>query len=383
MDAKGGKLAIAGWGVYCACSWTWCIGMFLPVLLLEKFGWPGFLAFLIPNAAGCAAFGFIVKSRKRSIEIVAKHRAAFDWFSIIAIAFHVFFAGFLAAYLLPEDFMPDTRPQLAAAAAGALGAAAILVSWLPRRFWPALAAVVYAASLAILLTGGVDRLAEIEWSGRLPAVNLMWLTPTLCFGFLLCPLMDLTFHRAMQETNRRSTFVVFAATFAVMPLVTCLYADAPSVGLMAAFIVHIGVQSVFTVAAHLRELLPQRDQESPSFGAGRMAIGAVLLMAILPPLVILIVDVDYELAEKTYVGWFVFYGLVFPAYVLLFATPGRPLTMDRASLIRFGAAMAIATPLYWIGFIEEHMWALAPPLLALLAMKAVRARRSGGKPLAS
>ena len=46
-----------GWGLYCASSWTWCIGMFLPIIMLRRFGWPGFLVFAIPNVIGLIAFG--------------------------------------------------------------------------------------------------------------------------------------------------------------------------------------------------------------------------------------------------------------------------------------------------------------------------------------
>ena len=42
-------LSTAGWGIYLSCSWTWCIGMYLPVILLRDFGWPWLLAFAIPN----------------------------------------------------------------------------------------------------------------------------------------------------------------------------------------------------------------------------------------------------------------------------------------------------------------------------------------------
>ena len=42
-------MATVAWGLFCSNSWTWCIGMYLPVILLRSFGWPGFLAFVIPN----------------------------------------------------------------------------------------------------------------------------------------------------------------------------------------------------------------------------------------------------------------------------------------------------------------------------------------------
>ena len=49
--------ATAGWGLFCACSWTWCIGMFLPVILIRDLGGAGFLAFAIPNLFGFGLAG--------------------------------------------------------------------------------------------------------------------------------------------------------------------------------------------------------------------------------------------------------------------------------------------------------------------------------------
>ena len=52
---------VAGWAVFLAMSWTWCIGMFLPVLLLRDLGLGGFLVFAIPNILGAAAMGWLLR----------------------------------------------------------------------------------------------------------------------------------------------------------------------------------------------------------------------------------------------------------------------------------------------------------------------------------
>ncbi|MDB5302268.1 MAG: hypothetical protein JWO87_3931, partial [Phycisphaerales bacterium] len=49
------RLFALGWGAFLACSWTWCIGMFLPVLLVRDFGEMGWLVFAAPNVVGAAA----------------------------------------------------------------------------------------------------------------------------------------------------------------------------------------------------------------------------------------------------------------------------------------------------------------------------------------
>ncbi|HWB19699.1 MAG TPA: hypothetical protein VG711_05310, partial [Phycisphaerales bacterium] len=79
------------WGVFCACSWTWCIGMYLPRIMIERWGWPGFLVFAVPNVIGCAAMGYVVKSAARSREIGSRHGRAMIAFSIVTIAYHAFF----------------------------------------------------------------------------------------------------------------------------------------------------------------------------------------------------------------------------------------------------------------------------------------------------
>ena len=59
-------LATIAWGVFCACSWTWCIGMYLPKLMMDLYGWWGFLVFAIPNVLGCCGFGYVLARRARS-----------------------------------------------------------------------------------------------------------------------------------------------------------------------------------------------------------------------------------------------------------------------------------------------------------------------------
>ena len=87
------------WGAYLACSWTWCIGMFLPALLLRDMGWAGFLIFAIPNVLGAAAMGWVLTSRSDSVRFVEKHASAIEWFSIITLGFHLFWILWLASFV--------------------------------------------------------------------------------------------------------------------------------------------------------------------------------------------------------------------------------------------------------------------------------------------
>src|SRR5947207_10311230 len=79
------------WAFFLACSWTWCIGMFLPVLLVRNWGIWGWVVFAIPNIIGAAAMGWVISSRDVSERILDRHRLAVAIFSLITIAFHIYF----------------------------------------------------------------------------------------------------------------------------------------------------------------------------------------------------------------------------------------------------------------------------------------------------
>src|ERR1051325_4731620 len=58
-----------GWAIYLGMSWTWCIGMFLPVLLVRDYGVWASVVFAVPNVLGAAAMGWVL-SRDDSYKIV-------------------------------------------------------------------------------------------------------------------------------------------------------------------------------------------------------------------------------------------------------------------------------------------------------------------------
>ncbi|MBV8780683.1 MAG: hypothetical protein JO353_04735, partial [Phycisphaerae bacterium] len=49
-----------GWAIFLGVSWTWCIGMYLPVLLVRDYGFWGWVVFAIPNVVGAAAMGWTI-----------------------------------------------------------------------------------------------------------------------------------------------------------------------------------------------------------------------------------------------------------------------------------------------------------------------------------
>ena len=73
--------------MFVACSWTWCIGMYLPVLLIRDFGWWSFAAFAIPNCLGAAGFGWAVLTEARSRSLMLMHAPAIRAFALVTVAF--------------------------------------------------------------------------------------------------------------------------------------------------------------------------------------------------------------------------------------------------------------------------------------------------------
>ena len=93
VSAGGGGVSLRtiGWGAFLGASWTWCIGMFLPVLLVRDYGLWAWFVFAIPNVVGAAAMGWVLRDADASLRLQTKHLPAVVAFSLVTIAFHVFF----------------------------------------------------------------------------------------------------------------------------------------------------------------------------------------------------------------------------------------------------------------------------------------------------
>ncbi len=361
-------LSTLSWGLFCACSWTWCIGMYLPIILLRQFGWWGFLAFAIPNVVGCTAVGYVLK-RATSQQLVQRHGTAMRSFSFVVVVYHMFFLPFAAAafvWTVPNNVPQALGDHFGLVLAVAVMAAAIGLSRLPTRLWPALAMLTFAFSLAGFAQLGVGSLGDITWSGQTSLGQLVWLAPIFAFGFGLCPYLDLTFHRARGEAPSRHVFTIFGLTFAMILVYTCAYAF--QTALMPLVAGHIITQSVFTVAAHLREVRTTTPKRPQSIITGIVLVG--LLVAALSSSIHLL-DRNSVVGQEMYLRLLVFFGLVFPAYVLLFIGPGKTMTPTRANVTIYLVVVAAALPLYEFGFLHDRAWLAAVALAALFAWKLV------------
>ncbi len=332
--------------------------MFLPIILLRDFGWPGFLVFAVPNVLGCAAFGYVLRDPAHRAELLGRHERAAVLFSATVIAYHMFFMAFLAT--LFAGGAPGATLIAMALPAGVY-LAGYGFSWMPQRAWPAAAALLYAVSIALFAGVGTASLSATPWSGTLTATDLLCLAPALVFGFLLCPYLDLTFHRALDASPSRHAFAVFGIAFIPILVLTAAYRQDFTQPLVVAYIT---VQATFTVAAHVREI---RGRPWPRAGGSRTALllvpAAAVALVLLP-----------GPGENTYLRFLGFYGLLFPAYVLVFMSGRRIATPRRTALLGWAAAMTAFLPVYELAFVHRITWPAGIPVAALLAWWAWRRR---------
>jgi hypothetical protein len=349
--------------------------MFLPALMIDRFGWPGFAVFAVPNVLGCAAFGYVVSTRQRSEMMVQQHGRAMVVFSLIAVAYHLFFLPFLFMELTP---LAADAPGIALLATLVVFGVGLAISWLGDRGWPVLAVLVYALSLIAFAMIGFTAWDRLIQSGQEPLSELAWLAPVIAGGFLLCPYLDLTFHRALQRSPSRHAFGVFGVTFTVMIVLTCFlwFADMPA--LHVAAVAHIVAQTIFTVGAHLREVRLSASLRTGVTRAGLMILP--LLAALLLPMARGIAPDAPGLGEDLYLRFLVFYGLAFPAYVLVFIGPMRPARRTTFALFTAVIVIVVLSPLYELAFLHGRAWLMVVPTgLAIVWVSARLATKMRGR----
>lgn len=374
--AKDSWIATLGWAAYLACSWTWCIGMFLPVILLRDYGPWSFLAFAAPNVLGAAAFAWIVRSPARSEALLARHAVAVRVFSSITIAFQVYFACWLVATLAPE--------QPAARAAPALLLMPALLKGVSHRTQRAAALVLWTAS-ALALASYLRIAGPPTLTFAKPPPDDLWPLVGVCvLGFSLCPYLDPTFHRvARAGTEPRQAFAVgFLVLFLAMILGTLVYApaltdlralrqDAPPLAILILLAFHVVPQLVFTIGVHAGE---SRRVPAPGQSQPWLAGAAVVVLCALPFFDPAAPVGSLTLGETGYRLFMAFYGLVFPAYVLIVMTCRHDgAGLRSGAVLLFALAVVFAAPCFWTGFIVRDTWWLWPGIGILLLARGLAA----------
>ncbi len=336
-------------GAALASSWTWCIGMYAPFILYGMFGWPGIVAFAIPNILGCTLFGFL-RSREQSLRETRDHAHAMVLFSAATIAYQVFFA---ASHMGPfiEEVPREGVDQTRVLAAAGLLAAAALLAWLPRRVLWLVAGLGFFVSLSTFAFLPWGSFNPLHSSGEWTREQLAFVLPTIVFGFMLSPNLDLTFHRGRQDSpdeRRPANFIVFGLGFASMLVLTTCYLMTPQGLTLPAVRAHIALQLLLTCALHMNEIRAARVSQwmrhASLVGAGVLGLAAALLSD----------------SRDMYLSFLGLYGLLFPAYAALALRVAGPLSVKNLAVL-FGA-VALSTPLVWIAFLD------GPFLLAPLAV---------------
>lgn len=368
------------WAVYLASSWTWCIGMFLPVLLIRDYGLLGWIVFAVPNVIGAGAMGWALQSRTTSRHIVLAHAGACRWFSIVTFAFHIAFVGcILAPHMTPAI---GTYLMLIAAFAAIylLGKRHSTVDLVSSIVVYALSCTMFIVYLS-MARSNQTLVTEIRFGDPRKAAML---APVCIFGFLLCPYLDITFHAARQAlaaSGARKAFSVgFGVFFLLMIIFSAIYAQPLAEGLrfgemmpplaVLAVGLHMIGQIAFTTAAHTRYQSAVRLR--------------FIALSFLTAFVVIFFAYNVygftklagdELVYRIFMG---FYGLVFPAYVWLCMIPGRGrLKPTRWQLAVFGSAVLVALPMFWMGFILQRLtWLLPGVGVVLLAGLLIPRHRS-------
>jgi len=370
--ATTGQRHIFAPAAYLACSWCWCIGMYLPVYLARDFGALSFLVFAIPNMVGAAAVGFIFRSSASIRSFALGHLEALRAFAWATILFHiVFLSGFMPSGNMWIDLTVGAVTILTAMITGTMARPAV------TRIAPIVWGLSIALFLAAAMTGPAGHSVSLPpMTGEFSLVQLVLAAPAIWIGFLLCPVLDGTF-LATREFHGEKTHPIFAlafgALFPVLILLTLGYAGRiiRHDSISAFTFAHFALQSGFTIGVQwwalrwMRTISGERaaGTAEPIDGArlwgGRILLASVGLAfgaALFAQNFGVTTSAGISPRRVSYDLMLALYGLVFPAYIMAIAIP--PL-IDRAGCAWvFLAALAVAGPLYWIAAFHHQFWAV-------------------------
>jgi hypothetical protein len=345
------------WAIYLGMSWTWIIGMFLPVLLVRDYGVWAWVIFAIPNCLGAAAMGWVMKTRRQSVAFVQDHATAGRVFSLVTIAFHLFVTAWLCPRLVGNAgwIVPIVLVQLAFTpmlrGAGQLTASVLTF----------VASCVIA--IGLFNNGGLTPPPEGVMSfgsGEMVGLSLVCL-----LGFLLCPYLDLTFHRARQQTTDAGAKVAFGLGFCVffasMIVLTLFYAGSmlsATKTVANLLVAQLAIQAALTVALHARVLHDQAQARDDASDL-RAGVGFALAVGLLGAMAGFFAEswgqsyAGLTVSEIVYRCFMSFYGLAVPAYAFTsFKRRG-------ARWVATSIIIVIAMPFYWLAFVERQMsWAI-------------------------
>ncbi|HEX8341860.1 MAG TPA: hypothetical protein VF624_13210, partial [Tepidisphaeraceae bacterium] len=307
--------------------------------------------FAVPNCIGAAAMGWALRTAEDSSAYVRRHAAACRLFSLVTIAFHLFFA----VWMLPGFVGP---------AGWVVAVAAVQLAFTPvlKRTAAAAAVGVFAVSVVAASVMAYSGALTVPAMKAFSAGDLAGLSLVCLLGFFCSPYLDLTFHRARQSTSPAGGRLAFGAGFclffAAMIVLTLLYASRfttlPAAAAWA-MLVHMGLQICFTVNVHAATLADDTADSAATAegGSGRTLLALALAIGLaagtvgrLSPDV---TSIGLTPGEILYRCFMAFYGLIAPAYVLV------SLSRRRGRWAWVAVIAGIAAPAYWIAFVHRQM----------------------------
>jgi hypothetical protein len=312
--------------------------------------------------------------------MVERHRSACQWFSIITICYHAFVVFWL--FDRAFDVVGWVAPVLLT-----------VVFILAGRWILPIAVLITIVSWVCFATVGnlPEAWPDMQRTPPSDTIDLVIFAAIAPIGFLLCPYLDLTFHRAAQQSESTSggapmTFLIgFGVVFFSMIIFSLAYAEilAPMMAAETtwndsvisnssrwrlALGVHMIIQASFTVAIHLRQLRQARKERSESMNR---VMNGLCVAAVLALIVISVPRglKGIELDEAIYRAFLIFYGVVFPAYMLMHVVPTRGSVNQGIRDCGLILAILVAFPLAWVGFVEKQNWFMVGAGSAILCVR--------------
>ena len=417
-DATG-WISTLGWAAFLGTSWTWVIGMVLPALLIRDMGVAGFLIFALPNCIGAAAMGSVLTSDSAK-SLAKNHGGMILTFSIITVAYHFYIAGYLIPNLLGFGALAVFVGSALVATAciarwkdrGALGFS--MVVWI----------ISIISFICALCIPSATPFAIYNEKPLLSPSFIWYFLPASVGGFLLCPYLDATFIRARIRTNKVTGVLAFKIGFLVIFASMIIFTTAYGHKLIEAFageedrlegvwgtilLIHIPLQMGLTSAWHGREIfeccyswlktsvtkIEGSDCEQCSKISRRFVIagfisslaGCIIVFSAIFLLGVLFQYMSFELFEDfkianditTFIEAYevaryisvgeigyrcilIFYGTLFPAYVMLMMIPTLYSSEQKRPWWLFGVTVVLSSITAYLGFIHDVGWAIIATL---------------------
>ena len=355
-------IAVWAWGLWLAVSWTWCIALFLPVILAADAGPGSWAIMFVCNVIGAAAMPFVFRTPEASLAFIRRNRLACRVFSWVTLVCQSWFIGWASS-------------RLSWSAPAASGLIVLLAgAGRGRPVWIGASVVCWVSTVA----AGLLDLANAP-SGRLSFLlsdELAWhpvalyALPLVFAGFAASPWLDLTFHQALRASRqpRQAFAIAFPVLFGTMLAVSLIWRDDlaslmlhPSnhaAAWLVPALIAIILQLGFTAVLHARHL--------PQPGMAYLVGGAAVLLARTAGDIPM--PTGHSLNELFYRASFGFYGVLVPCWIWAGHNAMRASTIVLAII----AVLLAAVPM----LVDVAYRPLYPAALAAIALTRFMPRRT-------